>query len=247
MPILQRLNQPHVALWKGTSPRVAFLPCGWVSIPASPGADTPGAQTRTQGAGLPRTWRPLLEPCSDKQLWAGASRRPCSCCSGAAPDTQAAVSGRFLVNQPDSRGIMTQTPSDLCRGLSCYRGKGEQRGVYSFLSSAMGVLLRMWLLLFSLHLPALVRWMEPLGIAIYKAREGTLLSGERKLLLHPTPPRSDFSSLVGSSGNDTLRSCVDWLGCFCRDPGIRKGGGRSVACTAMDKGWPRGLLLTRKT
>ena len=47
-------NKLHVALWKASSPRVAFLLSGWVNVPASLEANTQGAQTWMQCTGLTR-------------------------------------------------------------------------------------------------------------------------------------------------------------------------------------------------
>lgn len=207
LPVLQRMNKPHVALCKATSPHVAFLLSGWVNIPALLEANIQGAQMHW-GTGLMQTTLQFLLCFLGKHLWGGTSPWVCSLLLL----TQVWDTGDSLKLVPHQSArrcqITTQTPSDLSRCLSCHRGRVEHTGhpFFSLLShvslahNVAGVA--------PAPSPSIGKTrMEPLGIFIYKALYS---QGGQKPLCKPTTPQNEFALFVGSLGNDTSCSYV-WL------------------------------------
>ena len=96
---------------------------------------------------------------------------------------------------------MTWAPSDLCRGLSGYGGKGERTGClfFSLLShvslayDVAGVV--------PAPSSSIGKTDGALGIFIYEA---LCFPGGQRRVLNSTTPQYDFSSFVGSSGKGML-------------------------------------------
>lgn len=183
------LNKLHVALWKASSPRVAFLLSGWVNVPDLLEANIQGAQTWMKCTGLMRITLHFCLCFSEMQFSGGAWHWACS-------ETQVAVSREV----PGSHyQIVTQTPSALSGSISCYKGRGITCGVHSFLSLATWVSLTMWLELHLLPLPAVGRY----GWSLWNFYlESTSLLAWTRTATQPHCSLKWLSLFVGPLGND---------------------------------------------